>query len=500
MVAFLPGLGVFSFLWLMTFRNFEWSPWVEFLYGALWQGLGRQVLESDPWGSLSVLHIQPPGLMSIKALDLAVTPAGHEFLGATLFAFGALSVVLVVDSLHLSGLRSRWAALAGVVYALLPSTVLYTLFPFSTTPTIFACSLAIWGVATMRRAPAVGVIASSLGVFLLYVFRTSFTWVFVLIWLLVLIYLALRWSRRGRERVFAIGGVVLIGGLVAGIQIHYVTSFGVWTTTSWSGENVIKALAQSGNMSVTSQAIEAADRLGECEGSLARDLAGGNAPSWLPEHFLALAGCGALRQDSQTGIEAFDSPMKDGVYDGQRAGNFNWSQRLTNSKVFSRVAFEIIRADPMQLAYMAVSGGVSGSRASGISIYLAPSDDYGWVTGIREVYPNKTLGGLLSLAFAPAALTLILVGIVLVMLRRDGGRLRSSAAFWFSIALVSYHLVVSNLFEYGENNRFQAEVAPALLFSAGLSLWVILANPSASGQGTSLRQDSIAQDAFEGAR
>lgn len=487
LVTTLPGLGVFTVLWVLTLRNLEWIAWVDYLYGALWQGLGRHLLESDPWGSLSVLHIQPPGLMSMKVLNLAVTPDGHEFLSASLFGLGALSVVFVVDSLSVSGLRRRWAALAGVGYALLPSTVVYTLFPFSTTPTIFACSLAIWGVVMVKRSPVIGALASSMGVFFLFAFRTSFIWVFVLLWLAALTWLVVRWTHQSRQRFIAVGGVVIIAGLVVGVQAHYLASFGLWTTTSWSGENVIKALAQSGNLRVTGEAIEAADRLGECEGSLARDLAGGNAPSWLPEHVLALAGCGALRHESQTGVEALDSPLKDGVYDGQRAGNFNWSQRLTNSRVFSRVALEVVKAEPMQLVFMAVSGGVSGSRASGVSLYLAPSDDYGWVNGIREGYPNKTLGGLLSLVFAPAALTLTLVGVLLAILRRDGGRIRRNAAFWFSLTLVGYHVLVSNLFEYGENNRFQAEVAPALMFMGALTLWVLLS-------GTSSRPDASVSD------
>lgn len=495
--AVLPGFTLFSVLWLVTFRSFEWVPWVEYLYANLWQGLGRHLLETDPWGSLSALHIQPPGLMSVKALNLAVTPEGHQFLAATFFVFGALSVALVVDSLSLWGIGTRWAAFVGVLYALLPSTVLYTLFPFSTTPSIFACSLAIWGAVLLKRSPATGAIASSLGVFLLYAFRTSFTWVFVVFWLAALLLLAIRSSRSRTSRAVAIGGVAAVGAAVLGIQIHYITSFGVWTTTSWTGENIVKALAQSGNMRVSDKAIEAADRLGECEGSLARDVAGGNAPSWLPEHVLALPGCGTLRQDSQTGVEALDSPFKDGVYDGQRAGNFNWSQRLIISQVFSRVALEIVKADPMQLVAMATTGGVSGSRDSGISIYLGPSDDHGWITGIREVYPNKMVGGLLALAFAPAAMTLIVVGFILAVTRRDGRKLLSSGAYWLALGLVVYHFSVSNLFEYEENNRFQAEVAPALMFLSTLSLWAIFAgksfaakDPQPSRQGSFRNVDS----------
>lgn len=486
-----PGLVVFSLLYAATLRGFDWMPWVEYLYGALWQGLGRHLLETDPLGSLSVLHIQPPGLMSIKALDLVATPDSHEFLRLSFFAFGALSVILIVDGLHVSGPKSRWASSVGVVYALLPGTVLYTLFPFSTAPTIFGCSLAIWGVAVAKRSLIVGAWSSACGVFFLYVFRTSFTWVFVLLWLLSLVWLVFHLSQLKRERVAALSGVALFGVLVVGIQIHYLTSFGLWTTTSWSGENVTKALAESGHLKVSSKAIRAADRISDCAGSLARDLAGGNAPSWLPEHVLALSGCGDLKEESTSGIEALDSPFKDGAYDGRRVGNFNWSQRLAISTLYSQVAVEILKAEPRQLISMAIVGGPSGSRASGLSLYVAPSDDYGWVTGIREGYPNKTIGGLLSLLFAPFALTVAIIGSIFAILGRENGRVRGNSAFWFSLGLVGYHMAVSILGEYGENNRFQAEVAPALMFLTGISLWAMLSGDPSPMKKAVNRQDSV---------
>lgn len=478
--AALPGLFAFTLLWIFTMRRFDWAPWVDFLYGALWQGLGRNLLVSDPWGSLTSLHIQPPGLMGLKAINLALTPDNHQFLAVVFFLCGALSVLLVYDSLFLAGLRLRWAGVGGVVFAALPSTVIYTFFPFSTAPTVLGCALALWGVALTVRAPAIGAVASSIGVLLLLLFRTSFVWVFVLFWMAGLVWLVLRRARARRQRLVGLSGLALVAGVVIGLQAHYLASFGLWTMTSWSGENVVKALAESGNLRVTDEALNASAQLGECEGALARDLAGGNAPSWLPEHVLALPGCGPLRAESRTGVEALDSPYKDGIYDGQRAGNFNWNQRLVISRVFTRVATEVVKAEPMQMIFMAFTGGVSGSRTSGLSIYLGPSDDYGWVVGIREAYPSKTMGGLISLLFAPIAVTLTILSLLLVLLRRDGRRLRRSPTYWFALGLVGYHLAVSVLFEYGENNRFQAEVAPAWLILSAMTLATILGTRPAS--------------------
>ena len=468
-----PGLSVFAILWLLTFRSFDWTSFADNSY-AVWQSLGRHLLEDQPWASLQALHIQPPGLNLIEALDLATTPAGHGVLAA-LFALGAaLSVFFVVDTLSLTGVRARWAALTGVGYALLPSTVVYSLWPFSTLPAIFACSLALWGVALARRSPAAGVVASAAGVVLLWLFRSSFPWVFVLAWLVALAVLLVRNSGTRRQVVGGLAGLMVAGGSVMAVQAHYLVSFGLWSTSSWAGENIVKALDGSGNLHVTQEAMDAAKRLGPCQASLVEAIAAGQAPYWAPDDFLALPGCDTYRVASTTGVEALDSPYKDGASDGQWIGNFNTSQRLADSAVFSDVAKEIVKGDPLQLVRMAATGGESGSRGSGLSIYLAPSDDYFFVTPVRTAYPDKTLGGLLSLLFAPAAATLTLLGLVLVLSRREKGRLRRLPLYYFTLALMASHATVSVLFEYGENNRFQAEVAPAFAIMGALVLWSVV--------------------------
>jgi hypothetical protein len=102
----LPGLSVFSILWLLTFRAFDWVQFADSSY-AVWQSLGRHLLQEQPWASLWALHIQPPGLTVIEALDLRITPSGHGVM-ATVFALSAaLSVFFVVDTLSLVGVRAR---------------------------------------------------------------------------------------------------------------------------------------------------------------------------------------------------------------------------------------------------------------------------------------------------------------------------------------------------------------------------------------------------------
>ena len=212
----------------------DWNALVEGNYGS-WQLLGPDALSDQLWESLAYLHTQPPGLNALMGLDLAATPDSHFLLALVFASMGVATVFFVVDALSLVGVGSRWATGTGVAFALLPSSVIYMLWPFTTGPTMFACALALWGVALARQSLLAGVGASVAGAGLLFLFRASFLWVFVLVWIGCLGVLV--WKSAESRRQIGLGlGILLSGGVaVMLIQAHYVTSFGIWSTSSWGG-------------------------------------------------------------------------------------------------------------------------------------------------------------------------------------------------------------------------------------------------------------------------
>lgn len=471
-LAPVPGLVVASALWLLTRLRFDYESMLE--GPGSWHYLGPHLLTDKPVESLLALHVQPPGVNALRAVDLALTPGSHIAIGLTYLILMLATVALVVDTLVEVGPRPRWAAASGVGLALLPATVLYAFSANSTIPTMAGCALAIWGVARMGRQPSLGAAASALGTVWLFAFRSSFTWLFALVWLVAVGLLLRRLGRRRGRRVRGgVAAVVTAGLLVVGIQAHYLASFGVGTLSSWTGENLFKALRQSNHLHVTGDAVAKASALGPCHASLISAIAAGEDLAWQPTAFYELPGCADLLPDETTGIEALDSSSADGLDDGAWQGNFNWAGRLRASAVFTDVMRVVVLDDPSQLVYMAVSGG-SGQQGSGLSIYLSPADGGVFMASMRSAYPNQTLGGVIGLFFAPVALFLGLLGAVLAIAGRDRGRLRRQAVFWFGLGMVAYHLPVSTLVEYGENNRFQAEIAPVLTVVAALVLWAVV--------------------------
>lgn len=475
-VSAVPGSLILLGLWYLTVRRLDWVPWVETNYG-LWQSLGEDLLRGDALRHIAAMHIQPPGLNALLALDLLVTPENHLLLLLIYLLLAISSLVLVVDALSNVGVSRRAVCFAGVFYALLPGTVIYALWPFSTTPTMFATALTLWGVAKMHNSPALGAIASGFGAVLLWAFRSSFLWIFVAVWLVALFILLLKRVCSRRELVAGTTGLLAAAIVVLGGQWHYLTSFGLWSTSSWTGQNILSALTNSGKLEVSQAAREGIRSLGRCHEGFLAELESGRAPMWDVEGFLEIPGCGQSRMSRSSGNAALDLPLKSNAVQAPWEywdSNFNWSQRLIASRVISQVAQEVVLGDPQQLFMMAVTGGWSGSRGSAAAIYLSPSDDFRFIAPIRLAYPNQTLGGLVSLMFAPAAWTLIILGLVIALARRDRGRLERLPLFWFGFSLILYHAAVSVLLEYGENNRFQAEMAPALVLMSALVLWAVV--------------------------
>lgn len=442
----LPGVLVLIACWLGIFSSVDHQSIFENGY-AFMQSLGREALEERPWSALGVLHIQPPGLSVLHAIDLAVTPESHALLIGLYLLVAIGSLVMIVDALLLLGCPSRVSKFGGIVFACLPSTAIYALWPYNTTPTAFFVMAMVWGVIRMKVSPLSGTLVSSVACLLLFLTRSTFALPFVIAWLAFLLLLTVVRSSSSTTLSRSAIGLCLIIALT--IQVHYFFSFRVATLTSWTGENFAKALTQSGQLEIAGATFDKFPA-GSCEDSLLRSLESGSAPIWNPTGFRALPGCRDLPQLNPRGVPEWDSDR-----------NFNWSERLVASRKWTTVMNQVILDNPIQLLRMALLGP-SGPGNSGLDLYLGPSEDYFLVVETARTHPLRIPGGVLSLVFAPGMIVLGLTGLVF----RPWGRGTFDFGF-FSVAAVSfvvlYHVLANNLVEYGEGMRFQVEVAPLLV-------------------------------------
>lgn len=462
--AAVPGVGVFAVLWGVVFARIDFAALTAKTIDEQWQSLGSLFLRSDPIGSLKVLHIQPPGLNALYALDLAVTPDRHLIVGLVLFMSGAGTILLLVDALRRSGLTESWAAGAGVLYALLPATVIYALWGYVVTGVAFLAMAAVWGVAVMRTRPQLGGTASAFAMLGLVLVRPSFVWVLLVVWCAALMAILMRTAKPKVGGLSGIGAALLIGLLA---QLHYFLAFGLPTMSSWSGENIAKALLVSHSLVVSPDAREQIDA-DPCMSQMLAAYEVGQLNRWDDVAFRALPACSVLAPLADKGVSAWDEPMKD----GERLGNFNYSDRLVASRKWTEMMAIIVRQDPLQLGRMALTTEY-GPTASGLGLYLSPPENYPFVTEIRDALPTATVMGVLSLVFAPVLLVSTLVAWA-TAIRFPNSPLRRDRAYWFASGLLVFHVLGNVLLEYSENMRYQAEIDPVLLFVGLVGLASIL--------------------------
>jgi len=459
-----PGLVIYSVLWLLVLLQFDYASATTNSINTLWQSLGIEYLSTDPVASLSVLHIQPWGVNALYAIDLAISPNSHLFLLLLFLAAGAGAIALLGATLVRVGLPRVWTVGACVVLALLPGTVLYTFWPYNVTLISFLAIAAVWGLARMRTQPLLGAAVSACAVLGLQFMRSTFVWVFVLAWCVFLFVLLVRASS-GRQLVLSALPVFVVLVLSLLAQGYYWANYQMPAMSSWSGQNVAKALLTSGQLSVTDSARTeiSAD---PCLSSLLVAYETQTLNVWDPGGLVQLPGCQSLVVSAQRGIPAWDQ-------DYRESGELNYNSRLAlaASGEWTRLMTIIVKKDPMQLVRMAITTD-TGPRGSGIGIYLDPSDEFPWLDQTRSVLPLGSITGLLSIVFAPALVVLSLLGIGQAIFVRNSF-LRRNTVYWGALGIVVFHATASTLAEYAENMRFRAEIDPLLLLLGVISLYAI---------------------------
>lgn len=470
--AAIPGVVIFMLLWLVTWRNFDFASSVSENIDFLWQSLGNYFLTTDPLGSLSVLHIQPPLLNALFAFDLWVTPSSHLVLGVLYFLCALGSVVLVVDTSVRLGVPRVWAAVSGVILALLPGTVLYSLWTYNVTITAFLAISAVWGVALFKSRPVSGTTVSIFSVLGLVLTRSTFVWVLLIVWAVLLVFMLMKSRSRIGVRAlrWSIVAVVISVGMGIALQVHYFSSFGLATMSSWSGQNMAKALTTSSSLHVTpsARAEIAAD---PCLNDLLIAFENRQVNVWDPGGQLNLPGCVAVPRASERGILAWDAPYK-GVLGLEGDMNYNMGNALVASQQWSSLMSIVVRADPLQLTRMAF-GTSDGTRASGVELYLSSAEAFPFISEQMKSLPFADQLNVISRVFAPVTWILILLGWVSALVVRSAP-LRGMWAYWLGSGLLIFHALGSVFLEYGENMRFRAELDPVLLMLATVSLFSVV--------------------------
>ena len=461
-LASLPGVVAFVcvYAWVSLRGEFAWG-----IVDSNYQSLGADALSEEPIESLAVLHIQPPGLNALYAFALSGSFDPDLFLQGVFFLVGLLTVVLVVAVLLQSNLPRGVAMAAGVLIAVIPTTTLYSLWPYSTALIALFVSSAILGIALCGTQPILGSIIFVISIVAIFFTRPSFVWIFAL---LAAFFPLLFVSRTVRGRVIWVS--VAGACLIVGLQGYHLVAFGSWTTTSWTGQNLLKGLVWSGQ--VTGESIVEAAGNDPCLRSLALSL-----DFWgSTDRFDAQ--CFGSRDVPFPNTLALDESVKK----ADEYVQLNSMQHLEVATAWRALAWNVVKSNPLAIPQMVL--GVGPGQTS-IELALLPGHQFSplegnLVAGTPLLSLSRPLGVILPVG--GLSLTILLGGLLVAA---KGTRWPQFPTLLVSGLFAVQGFLTSIVPEFGENNRFLVEVYPALIIGSAIALTV-----SYQGLRTSARDPS----------
>lgn len=456
----LPGVIAFLALYVATLGSGGFFAYTGRICAQ--QTLDATVLDADYWGSLLNLHIQPPLMNAIYGITDQVTGHSEGALQIVMLIAAVVMVLVVPLTVHLAGAPHWLASATGLLVGILPTTVLYSLWPGSTILVSCFGMLALFGLALTRRHMVAGVLVSAIGMFGLFFVRASFVWVLALAWLAILVWIAMR-EAKGRTRTLSIMAVAVVGLGVLGTQAHYFTRFGLVTLSSFSGENMVNAL-RHGNLDPAETT-----RLVEQSTCYAQLLEVGPFQT-----AISYPDCLLLVDSPLLGHPVLDVEDK---LDTTCSPNLNYGWRLSLAPVWTKLATQAIKDDPSSV--WRIVAGHDGQPGS-LAVFLSKGEDYYDVFAVHRAAMPQVWEPLSALSgVVPSLAWLFVIGSILGgVIGRLLGRRWPVREFWLGVVLLLMHAVPSLVGDFGENHRFRAEFDSVLVTVAVLGIWSLLARRS----------------------
>lgn len=465
--SWVPGVVTFAAVAGVNLALGARANYAGFRY--LWQHLSPDVLREDFVASLSALHIQPPGFNALLAVVDSFGSSSETVWTIVGLILGAATIALAADATRRLS-RAPLAGIAvGLTLAFLPSTFLYSIWPSYTALVALLVTLAAWSLisaldcATSPSARFGYLVLSGGAVTLLFLTRASYAWPLVLAWLMVLAWQAKLVIAGNWRRVWVVLGILAL--VVVAVQVRAFASFGTWTMTSWSGQNLLNAAL--GSQAVSLQALD--DQASDPCYAFVAD----RSPftPFTPDQVPVSTPTGCTLADYRPSSEAPDALQVERWPGGQY--NFNNDAELAWAPYWNALALRTITSDPLILAR--VVAGSTQNRGS-FAVLLTRSDTYNQVRGNWET-AGSFIGKLwpLSVMWAPIVLGITYIG-GLVLLCAPTLRRRVPRGYWILISAATTVLLVNLLAEYGENQRFRVELDPLLAILAATTITVLVSS------------------------
>lgn len=433
---------------------------LDFKRDLMIQFIGRQELASANWGDLLWIHSQPPGFNALLKITDSFSDGGVLALRFILLACTLLGILMAADlAWQLS--NSRGATLfVGLLCAIVPGTLYYTLWVFYTIPVAMLWTAAIWGAvlgSLRRKLPPLAL--SAVAMVLLFLLRGTFAWPVVALWFIVLAIVARKcWTQSPLTTQVACTSLfIAIVGVVLAVQVSAYERFGSLSLSSWSYENAAKALMTQ-MPEPTRQRVAGEDRC-------LRDLVTTGVFRPVSEY----PSCALTPLTSREGLPALIT------HESWQNGttNLNNEKRVALSGYWKEYVIDSMRSNPLALVRIPFPNFEVKERGT-LYRFLAPNSWY-WVIEENVVKGGK-FASLWIIAFSWVPLVMI-GGVILglIGMRRRWYDEKARVSAYTIAATATLALCVAYLYlETGENDRFRMETDWILISLGSVGWWIFL--------------------------
>lgn len=446
---------VYGFLWA---AGLVVGLRLDFVRDKTVQFVGKEELASVTYSELwRSLHVQPPGFNTVLKFADSLPDGGSLFWLLALFAGTCLALWMVGDiALQLTG-DPRFSVVVGLLAAIVPGTLYFSLWVFYTQVSAILIVVLAWGfVAGLMHRSVLPLALSCLAAVSLFLIRSTYMWVVVCSWLIVVGVLAWRRLPRGGGRLVILGVVLVCSVGVLFVQGQSFARFGTLGQSSWAYEHSVKALFTQ----MTTEDRIAAARGDECLEEMVQ--VGVFKP--ITDYPVCALRSGSVK-------EILDNPILTSVTWINGSPNQNYFERLHLTDEWRAISMNALSGDPLAALSIPLPNFTTQERGTMLR-FLWPSAWY-WI-----IDSNVAKGGWLSSAwivvFSWVPLAAI-AGLFLGMLRIRtlGTRKDPRRVIFLTLATALLGISVAYLYlETGENERFRAEIDWLLIAVGAVGWWI----------------------------
>lgn len=421
----------------------------------MWQVLDVSQLSESLVKSIWYLHAQPPLFNSLVGVLVKLSPDHYGKVFLLINLIGSLaSALLIYATLRKIKVSDLLASLLGILMVLNPAIMLYeNLFSY-TVLIIFLLALTLHSLVVFlveRKVSAWNLLCVVLAVIVLT--RSSFH----LAWMVVIVFIGIVYSpRHMRSRLLLVALLPII--IASSWYLKNYVVFGSFSSSSWLGMNMARIFPPATPLG----AVRPFRPLHEYDG-----------------HYEP------ARHHPDIRVLADRQKISGYV-------NYNHEDYLVISQLFRDDVMRSIAADPWQPVPRIVDAltifFTPATHGPFIDINLPRIQPYAaWATLDFSVYhtyqafhpahdadPTVTFmqaNGFTTTAALPVALLYIIVLVISGLILIKGGLASTDRCILFVLLFIlTYGMLVGNLLEFGENNRFRLELSPIFFVLSGIAL------------------------------